>query len=323
MAKMIQVPYDYTVSVPVATAQAVQKNHEISISLQALGLLVNLLSYPSTWELHKTELYKRFAKDGEKSVRSAWNDLEKANYIIEFKYRVGKKYEYVYYFRKVPFTAEEKAEILASAEKEYGEIWGLRFGESNLETPKRRDNINTLLNKKTLLKEEEEKEKKPIMVGAEHTELIQTEIKMEEEKTSSSQSELIFYLLSKNITLENALVFEKALLEAAITGYTYEDILNAIERSLRDFNNEKCNEPYKWAVGKLKRMLDGKTKEVERKPKRNTRKGRSKVTRTEMLPDWFYEDDQKQQMNGSTNDGDLKAKKRALEEKLKKYKKAK
>jgi hypothetical protein len=151
MAKMIQVPYDYTISVPVATAQAVQENRENPISLEALGLLVNLLSYPTKWELHKTELYKRFAMHGEKSVKSAWNSLVAASYIIEFKYRVGKKYEYVYYFRKVPFTAEEKAEILATAEKEYGEVWGLRFGESKLETPKGRGNQKTILNKNTIL----------------------------------------------------------------------------------------------------------------------------------------------------------------------------
>ncbi|MFE7150710.1 hypothetical protein ACFVIJ_09870, partial [Heyndrickxia sporothermodurans] len=115
MAKMIQLPYNSDIIVPTATAQAVQKNNEKPISLQALGLLVNLLSYPTTWELHKTELYKRFGKNKEESVKSAWNDLMSANYIIEFKYRVGKKWEYVYYFRKVPFSPEEKAQILDKA----------------------------------------------------------------------------------------------------------------------------------------------------------------------------------------------------------------
>ena len=32
MAKMIQVPYDYSIVVPVATAQAVQENNENPIS---------------------------------------------------------------------------------------------------------------------------------------------------------------------------------------------------------------------------------------------------------------------------------------------------
>lgn len=153
MAKMIQIPYDYSISVPVITAQAVQENNENAtpISLEALGLLVNLLSYPSTWELHKTELYKRFANNKESSVRSAWNDLIKANYIIEFKYRVGKKWEYVYYFRKVPFSAEEKAEILDNAVKEFGGIWRLDFQDLKMKTSKSRGNQKDLLNKKTIL----------------------------------------------------------------------------------------------------------------------------------------------------------------------------
>jgi hypothetical protein len=156
MARIIQVPYQYSVDVPIGVAQAAQKKiagqeNTNPISLNALGLLINLLSYPVDWEIHKTELYKRFASDGEKSVRSAWNNLVEANYIIEFKYRVGKKYEYVYYLRKFPFSDEEKAEILANAEKEFGEIWGLRFGESKLETPKGRGNQKNLLNKKPIL----------------------------------------------------------------------------------------------------------------------------------------------------------------------------
>jgi hypothetical protein len=155
MAKMIQLPYDYSITVPIGTAQSVQANDETPISLEALGLLVNLLSYPTTWELHKTELYKRFSKNGRTSVNTAWNDLMTANYIIEYKYRVGKKYEYVYYFRKVPFTSEEKAEILENARSEHGEIWGLDFQQSKMESPKPADNQKTLLNKKTILNSKE------------------------------------------------------------------------------------------------------------------------------------------------------------------------
>ncbi|MDK8747560.1 hypothetical protein QP810_10020 [Streptococcus agalactiae] len=151
MAKLIQVPYQSDIIVPVSTAQAVQKNNEKPISLEALGLLVNLLSYPSTWELHKTELYKRFGKHGERSVKAAWNDLMESNYIIEFRYRSGKKYEYVYYFRKVPFTFEEKAEILDAATKQFGEIWGLQNEDPKMKTSKRRGNQKPLLKQDPLL----------------------------------------------------------------------------------------------------------------------------------------------------------------------------
>lgn len=151
MAKMIQVPYDYSISVPVATAQAVQENNENPISLEALGLLVNLLSYPTKWELHKTEVYKRFAKNKRTSVKTAWNDLVGANYMIEFRYRSGRSYEYVYYYRKVPFSPEEKAEILANAEKEFGEIWDVDFVQPKLDTPKSTPNQKNILNKKPIL----------------------------------------------------------------------------------------------------------------------------------------------------------------------------
>lgn len=161
MAKMVQVPYNYDVSVPIETAQSVQGNRENPISLEALGLLVNLLSYPTTWELHKTELYKRFAKNKETSVRSAWKDLMGTGYIIEFKYRIGKKYEYVYYLRKVPFTAEEQTNILENARNEYGEVWGLDFQDLKMETSKPRANKDLILNKNTILNTDDDKRTSP------------------------------------------------------------------------------------------------------------------------------------------------------------------
>jgi len=155
MAKIIQVPYKSDIVIPVETAQSVQANREKPISLEALGLLVNLLSYPITWELHKTELYQRFAKNKETSVRKAWKELMEANYIIEFKYRVGKKWEYVYYFRKVPFSPEEKAEILENARNEYGEIWGLDFQDLKMKSSKSRGNQIPKSNKKPKLKDKD------------------------------------------------------------------------------------------------------------------------------------------------------------------------
>lgn len=151
MAKMIQVPYHYEVSLPVEVAQSVQANKENPISLEALGLLVNLISYPSNWELHKTELYKRYAKNKETSVTNAWRDLINARYIVEYKYRSGKKWEYVYYFRKVPFSPEEIDIILDTAEKEHGEVWGLDFPDLKMKTSKSSGNQSTLLNKNPIL----------------------------------------------------------------------------------------------------------------------------------------------------------------------------
>lgn len=104
---------DY-VQVPNKTAKAVEvTSEEEDISLEALGLLVNLWSYDITkWEVHKTELYQRFAKNKKTSVMNAWDELVKANYIIEFKYRVGRKWEYVYIYRIRPYSEVEIEEKL-------------------------------------------------------------------------------------------------------------------------------------------------------------------------------------------------------------------
>ncbi|PGM07202.1 hypothetical protein [Bacillus thuringiensis] len=148
------------VQVPNETAVAVELREsepEECISLQALGLIVNLWSYNTEeWELHKTELYKRYGKNKETSVKNAWKELMDANYIIEYKFRVGKQWDYEYYYRIKPFTDEERKEILAYAEKEHGQIWGLDFQDLKMKTSKSRDNKKEL--KKNIIKEKEEEE---------------------------------------------------------------------------------------------------------------------------------------------------------------------
>lgn len=97
------------VQIPNTTAKAVEeKNNNSPISLEALGLLVNLWSYDvEKWDLHKTELYKRYAKNKKTSVTNAWDELVENRYIIEFKYRNGRKWEYVYIYRIKPYSEEE------------------------------------------------------------------------------------------------------------------------------------------------------------------------------------------------------------------------
>lgn len=126
--------------VPNETAKAVEKE----ISLQALGLLVNIMSYADTWEIHKTELYKRYAKNKETSVRGAWNELVQANYIIECKIRIGKKWDYNYFVRLQPFSEIEKEEIKKQIEAQTPEetpvFWTLDFQDLKMKTSKSRDN---------------------------------------------------------------------------------------------------------------------------------------------------------------------------------------
>jgi hypothetical protein len=109
------------VQVPNETAKAVEaKNNEKPISLQALGLIVNLWSYDvTTWELHKTELYNRYEKNARTSVSKAWDELVETKYIIEFKYRKGKVWDYVYIYRIEPFSEQEIEAIMAQCVEEY------------------------------------------------------------------------------------------------------------------------------------------------------------------------------------------------------------
>lgn len=83
-----------------------RKYGDDGLSLEAIGLLVNLQSYPEDWELHKTELYKRYSKNGRRKVESAWDLLVEKNYIVQFKKRNGKKYDFVYYFSVEPFDEQ-------------------------------------------------------------------------------------------------------------------------------------------------------------------------------------------------------------------------
>ncbi|MEV2910838.1 hypothetical protein ABNF65_20050 [Paenibacillus larvae] len=129
MAQIRRVPLNTGFNpVPNDTAKAV----ESTISLEALGLIVNLTSYAETWEISKTEVYKRYAKHGERSVNSAWKELVEHKYIIEGKYKDGKKWMYVYFVRIQPFTDDESESLKQELEKEVGKPvkWSLKLDKS-------------------------------------------------------------------------------------------------------------------------------------------------------------------------------------------------
>lgn len=116
------------------------------LSLQAIGLLCNLQSYPEDWEIHKTEVYKRFPKNGKTSVANAWEELVEEKYIIQFRKRNGKKWEYIYYFNLEPFTDEQvkeleeklnaKAMSFRFSEAQKSEVLSFRFSEPQNGNPK-------------------------------------------------------------------------------------------------------------------------------------------------------------------------------------------
>lgn len=81
------------------------------LSLQAIGLLCNLQSYPEDWEIHKTELYNRYEKNGRRQIQNAWNELVDSNYIVQFKVYNGNKLDYFYYFSVYPITENQIKEL--------------------------------------------------------------------------------------------------------------------------------------------------------------------------------------------------------------------
>jgi hypothetical protein len=185
------------VQIPNETAQAPQTKinkitNEKPIPLESSGLLLNLWSYNyDEFELHKTELYKRFAYNKETSVKRAWKFLMDAGYIIEFKYREGRSWEYVYYLNILPYTEEQKQIIWREAIEEYGEIRGLDFQESKTETsngrPQTQEISNTLL-KQDLIKEKQTKEKEQNLVNKELENLPEKNENKKEKKKDSDSS---------------------------------------------------------------------------------------------------------------------------------------
>ncbi|MRX71136.1 hypothetical protein GJU40_02990 [Bacillus lacus] len=91
-----------------------------NLSLESIGLLAHLTSYAETWKIHKTELYKRFAKSKRTKIEKAWNELVQERYIVQLRKRTGKKYEYIYYHNHQRFTEEDIKNII---EKEQAELW--------------------------------------------------------------------------------------------------------------------------------------------------------------------------------------------------------
>ncbi|MGM0924661.1 MAG: hypothetical protein ACQEWW_26335 [Bacillota bacterium] len=91
-----------------------------NLSLESIGLLAHLRSYSETWKIHKTELYKRFAKSKRTKVETAWNELVQEKYIVQLRKRTGKKYEYIYYHNHERFTEEDIKNIV---EAEQAELW--------------------------------------------------------------------------------------------------------------------------------------------------------------------------------------------------------
>lgn len=90
---------------------------DTNLSLEAIGLLANIQSYPDNWKLYKTELYRRFPKNKRKSIDRIWDELVRNGYIVQFRRRVGRQYIYKYIMSSEKYFKNDIIEIIKSEEE--------------------------------------------------------------------------------------------------------------------------------------------------------------------------------------------------------------
>lgn len=89
-----------------------------NLSLEAIGLLSYMQSLPVNFKLYKTYLYKQFPKNKRTSIDRIWKELTENKYLLSFRKRSGKKWNYNYIFSVAPFTQEEIDTMIEEQEKE-------------------------------------------------------------------------------------------------------------------------------------------------------------------------------------------------------------
>ncbi|GGD03132.1 hypothetical protein [Enterococcus wangshanyuanii] len=117
------------------------QNNELS--LEAIGLLCHLQSYPESWKLYKTELYTRFKHNKRTAVQRIWKELVNNNYLIEFKKREGKRYVYQYIYSVEPFTGSDIEKIKQELQND-GFFWTVDFEQSKMDSSKSTTNKLTI-----------------------------------------------------------------------------------------------------------------------------------------------------------------------------------
>ena len=114
-----------------------------SLSMEAIGLLCHLQSYPENWKLYKTELYNRFQRNKRTSIQRIWKELVDNNYMIEFKRREGKKYVYQYVYSIEPFDKQDIEQIKEEMRND-GFFWTVDFEQSKMNCSKSTANKLTI-----------------------------------------------------------------------------------------------------------------------------------------------------------------------------------
>jgi hypothetical protein len=268
---------DY-LQVPNKTALA-PESKENPISLQALGLLVNICSYSDRYDLHKTQLYKRFIKNKETSVKGAWAELMETGYILEFKVRVGRNYEYIYYYAIKPYSQDQRERAEREITDEYGVFWTLDFQDLKNRTSK---------------------------TGPQNQELLK---ELSTELTKDSINEKLYKPKTKTSTSPSLTEIESTdkILKGIFKEIPFDEIKAQVlaDIEIGDLTVTNANQ-YK---GIMTSRINDHLKKVK---KANFRPNRS--ARTELLPDWFDKPKPEPEIEPKE---DLEAKKREIAEMLK------
>lgn len=288
-----------------------------NLTYEAKGILAYVLSKPDSWTIRKTDLIKR-SKSGKTRVESAMLELMANGYLNWYQSRDenGAFGEWVYEVYERP-EFNPNAEEFIKKGKERINNRKKRNKERNVknddvEQPKVDNQPSELPKVDNPLSDNPTSEKQPFSNNDfSNNDFSNNNLEEEEEVASLTESELIRFLKTKNISLENAVKFENKLIDEQLVGYTDKQVIEAIEWSLEQFEQGKCFEPYVYAVGRLKRMLDGKLKDIKSTSKEYSSKG--KLSSNEIIPEWFNKRNQIKEEKPLSNDEKKSADERRIE----------
>lgn len=273
-----------------------------NLSWEAKGLLAYILSRPDNWSINQKDLIKR-SNGGKTKVESALLELLANGYCNWYQERTedGKFGEWVYdVFERPEFNPNKeeciklgkeriesrkarvkeknkrnnKSEEVKQPEVDYPLSDNPKADNPKADNPPYNNNNNNNIDFNNI-KEEEEEEKAP-------------ENEKKAVSNQKTQSELVKFLMENNVNYENAIIFENRCLELGLVEFDKNTALKSIEWALIQFDKGVCNEPYKYAAGRLQRILDGKLKDVKVKSNVVPLNIAKNKGRNEVIPEWFY-----------------------------------
>ncbi|MGM0199478.1 hypothetical protein [Enterococcus sp. DIV1314a] len=86
-----------------------------TLSYEARGLLISIVSYPESFKLYKSELYKRSIKNSRRKIDKCWQELIDEGYVLQFRKRDGKSFIFSYLFSMEPFLVEDIIHLFEEA----------------------------------------------------------------------------------------------------------------------------------------------------------------------------------------------------------------